>query len=103
MTMEKNWFKIEGYHATVGSAIETFQRIADNIGKDRPCYYTVTTFQDAIRWGENTILSEEIADEIVDNIWYYPEVRRVIRKAIENELQLQLEKRNLTLEDFNIS
>jgi hypothetical protein len=100
--MEKDFYEIEGYHATVGDAIKTLQQIAKNIGEDRPCYYTVTTFQDAIRWGENIILSEEIADDIVNEIWFYSEIGKSVRKVIENELKLQLEKRNLTLEDFTI-
>lgn len=100
--MEKNFYKIEGYYCTAGKMLEDLQRVVKNIGEDTPCFYTITTFQDIVEWNKNTVIPKEIANEIIDNLWFYNEVQKTILKVIENELELQLKERNLTLDDFYI-
>lgn len=98
--MEKDCYAIDGHFCTIKKLIDQLQTIANNVGEDKPCFHLLIIPQDVKCWGPDIEISDEIAEDLVDNLWFYNEVQKTVRKVIEHELDLQLKKRNLTLEDF---
>lgn len=92
----------ERYHTTVGQMFESIKTIMKNVGEDTPCFYTITLPSDVMRWSSNIVFSREFSNDVVDNLWYYGQAQEMIRKTIENEVNLQLEQKNLTLDDFSV-
>lgn len=108
MFMEKdNVYRAAGYHTTIGQMVQTLQAVEKNViakygNSDIPCYYIMVTPSDVIYWDKDIEFSEEFANDVVDNLWYYNQTNQMIRKMIENEIELQLKEKNLTLDNFRL-